>query len=112
MQYDIAHVDSSGRFSARTLLCALNWHAGDRIAMAVLPEMILFRRTDEGIYQVSQQGSLAIPAVARTRHAIKPGDRVLLAGATTRGLLVIQSLSVLNKMMAMYHGHSDEPTST
>jgi len=112
MHYDIARIDSSGRFSVRTLLRALDWHAGDRITMAVLPEMILFHRTDDGIYQVSQQNNLAIPAAARTRHSIKPGHRVLLAGATTRGLLVIQPLAVLDKMMTTYHGRSGEVTST
>lgn len=112
MHYDIARVDSSGRFSMRSLLRALDWHAGDRIAMAVLPEMILFHRSDDGIYQVSQQSNLAIPAAARTRHSIKAGDQVLLAGATTRGLLVIQPLAVLDKMMTTYHGRPGEVTST
>ena len=79
MLYDIGQVDISGRVSSRGIVAALGWQPRDRLELHLTAGAVVLRTSAEGLLQVPQQPFIVIPAAARHRYAIKPGDRVLLA---------------------------------
>jgi bifunctional DNA-binding transcriptional regulator/antitoxin component of YhaV-PrlF toxin-antitoxin module len=103
MLYDIGRVDASGRVENRNIIEALRWQAGDKLELILAQGAIVIRASSDGHFSVPRRPRIIIPATARQRHAIRPGDHVLVAAAPEYGVLIMYPLSILNEMIASYH---------
>jgi len=103
MLYDIGPVDASGRVASRDIVAALRWQPGDRFELILTAGAIVLRASSDGLFSIPQRPRIIIPGRARRRHAIRPGDQVLLAAAPDYGTVIVYPLSALNEMIASYH---------
>jgi hypothetical protein len=103
MLYEIGQVDVSGRVSSRDIVAALSWQPRDRLELLLSAGAIVLRTSAGGLLQVPRRPCIMIPASARHRRAIKPGDRVLIAAAPDYGTVIIYPMSVLDDMIVRYH---------
>jgi hypothetical protein len=103
MLYDIGQVDASGRVASRDIVAALCWQPRDRLELILTGGAIVLRASPDGLFCVPQRPRISIPARARRRHAIGPGDHVLLAAAPDYGTVIVYPLSALDEMIARYH---------
>ena len=103
MVYDIGRVDACGRIVNGGIVEALRWHAGDKLEVVLTQGAIVIRSSPDGLFSLSQRPRIIIPAEARRRHAIQPGDHVLLAAAPEFGIVIVYPLSALDEMIARYH---------
>lgn len=108
MLYDIGLVDPSGRIGNRDIVDALRWRPGDKLETILTQGAIVIRLSAGGLFSVPQRRRIVIPAEARHRHGIRPGDHVLVAAAPDYGIVIVYPLSVLDEMITRYHSaHSD-----
>jgi len=63
--FAIARLNSSGQLSPRTVLSALGWTPGDRIAIIVRHGAIVVRLTDRSRHTIGADRSLVLPVAAR-----------------------------------------------
>ena len=103
MLYDIGRVDDSGRVGNRDIVEALRWQPGDKLETLLIQGAIIIRVSPDGPFSVRQRPRIIIPAAARRRYAIKPGDHVLVAAAPEYGLVIVYPLSALDEMITRYH---------
>jgi hypothetical protein len=103
MLYDIGQVDASGRIASRDIVAALRWQPRDRLELILTAGAIVLRASPDGLLSVPQRHRIIIPATARQRHAIRPGDHVLLAAAPEYGTVIVYPLPALDEMIASYH---------
>jgi hypothetical protein len=103
MLYDIGQVDASGRVASRDIVAALRWQPRDRLELILTAGAIVLRASSDGLFCVPQRPCIIVPARARRRHAIRPGDHVLLAAAPDFGTVLVYPLSALDEMIARYH---------
>ena len=103
MLYDIGRVDDSGRVVNRDIVEALRWQPGDKLETILAQGAIIIRVSSDGPFSVRQRPRIIIPATARRRWAIKPGDHVLVAAAPEYGLVIVYPLSALDEMITHYH---------
>jgi bifunctional DNA-binding transcriptional regulator/antitoxin component of YhaV-PrlF toxin-antitoxin module len=103
MLYDIGRVDKSGRVANGDIVEALRWRPGDKLEMILNQLAIVIRVSPDGLFSVPHRPRIIIPARARRRCAIRPGDHVLLAAAPEYGIVIVYPLSVVDEMIARYH---------
>jgi hypothetical protein len=103
MLYDIGPVDASGRVASRAVVSALHWQPHDRLELILTAGAIVLRASPDGLLSVPQTPCIVIPATARRRHAIGPGDHVLIAAAPAYGTVIVYPSSALDEMIASYH---------
>jgi hypothetical protein len=103
MLYDIGQVDASGRVASHDIVDALRWQPQERLELILTPGAIVLRACPDGLFSLPQRPRIIIPATARRRHAIKPGDHVLLAAAPDYNTVIVYPLSALDEMIARYH---------
>ncbi len=103
MLYDIGRVDASGRVANRDIVAALGWRPGDKLEIILTSGAIVIRASSDGLFSVPRRPRIIIPLRARRRHAIGPGDHVLLAAAPDYGIVIVYPLSTLDEMVARYH---------
>lgn len=109
MLYNIGQVDTSGRVRSSDIVAALGWKPHDRLELIQTASAIVLRYSPDGLFSVPQRPCIIIPAAARHRHAIGPGDHVLLAAAPDYGIVIVYPLFALDDMIAHYHSadHSE-----
>jgi bifunctional DNA-binding transcriptional regulator/antitoxin component of YhaV-PrlF toxin-antitoxin module len=102
MLYDIGQVDESGRVASE-IVAALRWQPHDRLEVILTEGAIVLRASPDGLFSASQRPRIIIPSAARRRHAIQPGDHVLIAAAPDAGVVIAYPLSALDDMISCYH---------
>ena len=100
---DIGRVDTSGRVANSDIVEGLRWRPGDKLEMILSQGAIVIRVSPDGLFSVPHRPRIFIPARARRRHAIRPGDQVLLVAAPDYGIVIVYPLSVVDEMIARYH---------
>lgn len=108
MTYGIAAVDASGRVSERGVLRALGWRTGDRVRAWCSGNAVIVRSCVDGELAVAERGRVPIPSLLRERCAIRPGDRVMLAGSAEYGVLIVHTMSTVEAMLAQHHAAHDD----
>jgi bifunctional DNA-binding transcriptional regulator/antitoxin component of YhaV-PrlF toxin-antitoxin module len=103
MLYDIARIDDSGRIKNHEIIKILGWRAGDKLEMILTQGAIIIRPSPDGHFSIPQRPRIIIPLTARKRHAIGPGDHVLVAAAPDYGVMIVYPVATLNEMIACYH---------
>ncbi|MFY9809593.1 MAG: hypothetical protein WAK86_20360, partial [Pseudonocardiaceae bacterium] len=87
--YGLAAVDCRGRVADRAVVLALGWTPGTRLDIRQIRGLLIIRADTHGVFSVTAQGHLRLPATVRHCCGLHPGDRVLLAADPDRDLLVV-----------------------
>jgi hypothetical protein len=78
----------------------LDWSAGLRLHIREAATGALMAAADpEGVYRVTGQGHVRIPAPLRHRYGLGAGDRVLLAADPEQSQLVIYPPALLDALL-------------
>jgi hypothetical protein len=101
--YGMARVDSSGRVCDRSIVRALGWQAGHRLAVNVVGDAVVFRPDPRAVLVMPSKRYVPIPAAARVRCGIGAGDRVLLVAEVDQSVLVVYSLWAVDGLLAQHH---------
>jgi hypothetical protein len=64
--YGLAAVDGRGRVADHHVMTALGWVAGTRLDIRESGGLILVRASRQGVFSVTSQGHLRLPATVRT----------------------------------------------
>jgi hypothetical protein len=97
--YGLSAVDDRGRVADRVIMRALGWSAGLRLDIRVAAGVLTVFTDPEGVYQVTNQGHLRLPAPLRHRCGLKAGVRVLLAADPQRSRLAIYPPAALDTLL-------------
>ena len=84
-------------------MTALGWAAGCRLDIRENGGLILVRANWQGVFNITSQGHLRLPATVRHWCALVPGDRVMLAANPADGLLVVHPPAALDAMITQFH---------
>jgi hypothetical protein len=63
----------------------------------------MVRANRQGVFCMTAQGYLRLPATVRHWCGLVPGDRVLLAAEPDQGLLVVHPPAALDAMVSQFH---------
>ncbi|MEU7905657.1 hypothetical protein [Actinoplanes sp. NPDC049118] len=102
---DMAHLDGSGRFSARALLRALGWAPGRRIDLAVVDEALVIGSSPTGRHTVGARGDIAVPGSARALLGLDTDHGVVLVAAPKCGVLVVHPHAQVAQLLAEHYRH-------
>ncbi|GAA3989617.1 hypothetical protein GCM10022247_05290 [Allokutzneria multivorans] len=76
--YGLAAVDCRGRVADRVVMTALRWKPGMRLDIHEARGLLVVQAALGGVFAVTKQGHLRLPASVRHCCGLVPGDRVLL----------------------------------
>lgn len=76
--YSIATVDNRGRVADRQMAAALNWTAATRLSIREHDGLLTVAADAHGVFKLTKQGHVRLPADARRAGHLSSGDRVLL----------------------------------
>ncbi|NKQ52018.1 AbrB/MazE/SpoVT family DNA-binding domain-containing protein [Amycolatopsis sp. K13G38] len=99
----MAAVDCRGRVADRTVFAALGWVAGTPLAISVTDRTLVIGTDPGGVFGMTSQGHLRLPAHVRHRCGLVSGDRVLLAAYPERSVLFVHPPAVLDRLLADCH---------
>ncbi|MGC5054837.1 AbrB/MazE/SpoVT family DNA-binding domain-containing protein [Micromonospora sp. DT48] len=98
--YRLASIDSSGRIRDRSIIGAMGWEPGARLEIRQGGGVIVVRRDPQGVFTVTGQGHLLLPAAVRHWCGLAAGERVLLTADPAAKLLVVYPPIALDEMVA------------
>ncbi|WP_344412167.1 AbrB/MazE/SpoVT family DNA-binding domain-containing protein [Amycolatopsis minnesotensis] len=101
--YGMAAVDCRGRVADRTVFAALGWVAGTPLAISVTHGTLIISTDPCGVFGMTSQGHLRLPAPVRHCCGLASGDRVLLAAHPERNVLLVHPPTVLDLLLADRH---------
>jgi hypothetical protein len=101
--YRIASVDARGRVSDLSVVRVLGWSRRQRVAISVSDGAVLFQAQTDGLFCLTGQGYVRIPAPVREWCGLAAGDRVLVAADSQRGVLIVHTLAALDELLASRH---------
>jgi hypothetical protein len=100
--YGLATIDCNGRLADTTVVRALGWAPSNRLDIHESGGLVLVAADRQGLFRLTGQGHLRLPAAVRRWCGLVPGDRVLLAADPDR-LLVLHPPAALDAMIAQFH---------
>jgi hypothetical protein len=103
MVYGTAAIDCNGRVAESAVINALGWAAGTRLHIRENGGLVLVTADQQGVFSMTGQGHLRVPATVRHWCGLVPGDRVLLAADPANGLLVVHPPAALDAMITQFH---------
>jgi hypothetical protein len=101
--YGLATIDCHGRIADRAVVGALGWAPGTRLGIRECGGLVLVTADREGVFSVTGQGHVRLPATVRRWCGLVTGDRVLLAADPARGVLVVHPPAALDAMIGQVH---------
>jgi hypothetical protein len=101
--YALPAIDCNGRLADQAIVRVMGWQPGTRYAIQEHGGLLLVDASPRGVYTITRQGHLYIPAVARRRCAISPADRLLVAAEPAERGLVIHPPAAIDAMIADRH---------
>jgi bifunctional DNA-binding transcriptional regulator/antitoxin component of YhaV-PrlF toxin-antitoxin module len=102
-EYGLSTLSVTGRLGDREVLRRLGWAAGTRLEMREHHGLIVVTADPRGVFRVSGQGFLILPAVVRRWCRLRTGDRVLLVADPDASCLVIHPPASLAVMVSAAH---------
>jgi hypothetical protein len=87
----------------RAVVGALGWVSGTRLSIRESGGLLVIRADTHGVFSVTKQGHLRLPATVRHCCGLVPGDRVLLAADPQRDLLIVHPPAALDDLFAQCH---------
>jgi hypothetical protein len=101
--YGLAAVDCRGRVADHAVVHALGWLPGTRLDIRETRGLLVIRTDAHGVFSVTKQGHLRLPAPVRHCCGLVPGDRVLLVADPDRALLIVHPPAALDDLLAQHH---------
>ncbi|MDT5024699.1 MAG: hypothetical protein QOE61_1125 [Micromonosporaceae bacterium] len=101
--YGLARLDDKGRVADHAIVRAMGWLPGVRLDIREAGGVILVRVSGQGVFTVTGQGHVRLPATVRRWCHLEPGDRVLLTAEPAEGLLVVHPPAALDTMLTRFH---------
>lgn len=101
--YGLAAVDCRGRVADRAVVMALGWVPGTRLNIRESGGLLVICTDTHGVFSVTKQGHLRLPASVRHCCGLVPGDRVLLAANPQGDLLIVYPPATLDDLFAQRH---------
>jgi hypothetical protein len=101
--YALPAIDCNGRLADQAIVRMMGWKPGTRYAIQEQGGLLLVDANPWGVFTVTRQGHLYIPAIVRRRCAISPADRLLIAAEPDERRLVIHPPAALDVMIADRH---------
>jgi hypothetical protein len=87
--YSIATVDNRGRVADRQMVAALNWTSATRLSIREHDGLLVVTADPYGVFKLTKQGHIRLPADARRAGHLSSGDRVLLVADFDRQLVTV-----------------------
>lgn len=100
---DVARVDASGRFCARSLLAALAWTPGHRVDLRVGADVVVIGSSLQGRQTVGSRSELTLPVAARTLAGLDAQALVVLVAVPTRDLLIVHPPQLISRLLAEHY---------
>jgi hypothetical protein len=104
--YGLAAVDSTGRVVDRAITQALGWTPGTRMHIRINGGLIVVDADPHGVFAMSGQGHVRLPARVRHWCRLATGDRVLLVADPAIQRLVVHPPAALGAMIAVAHAEA------
>jgi hypothetical protein len=82
---------------------ALGWTPGHRLDIREHAGLIIVAADQQGVFAVTKEGHLRLPAVVRQWCGLTAGDRVFLAAEPDASRLVVHPPAALDAMIAQAH---------
>ncbi|GAA4855413.1 hypothetical protein GCM10025787_44300 [Saccharopolyspora rosea] len=109
MLYRIAAVDERGRIAEGRIVGARGWSPGQRLRLEPLSNTTVAVLADPGgLFTLTRRGHVPLPIAVRRWCGLQPGDRVLLAAAPEKQLLVVHTMAALDAMVAAFHAQDGD----
>lgn len=102
--YGVATVDGRGRVADRVVIGAVGWSAGARLSIREDSGLIVLVADERGVFAVTGQGHLRLPAGVRRWCALGAGDRVLLVAEPEQDVVVVYPPAALDAMVRRFRG--------
>ncbi|MFI7509888.1 AbrB/MazE/SpoVT family DNA-binding domain-containing protein [Micromonospora aurantiaca] len=99
----MAAIDVSGRIADRLIVHALGWTTETRLHIYEDAGLIVVRLSPHGVFTLTGQLHLHLPAAVRKWCGLKAGERVLLAADAAAGVLVVHPPAALDQMIVQAH---------
>ncbi len=96
----IAALDDRGRVAERSMVRALGWQPGQRLAIRAGTQVITITADPAGVFTLARRGHIPLPVAARRWCFLAPGDRVLLAAAPQQAVLRLYTMAALEAMIS------------
>jgi len=101
--YGLVTIDCNGRVAEAAVINALGWASGTRLHIQESAGLIVMTASRHGVFTMTGQGFLRLPATVRHWCGLAPGDRVLLAAEPEQGRLVVHPPNALDEMITQFH---------
>ncbi|MFC8845371.1 MULTISPECIES: AbrB/MazE/SpoVT family DNA-binding domain-containing protein [unclassified Micromonospora] len=87
----------------RTVMRALGWAPGRRLGIREHRGLVIVAADERGVFAVTREGRLRLPAVVRQWCGLAAGDRVFLVAEPDCSRLVVHPPAALDAMIAQAH---------
>ncbi|MET7398092.1 AbrB/MazE/SpoVT family DNA-binding domain-containing protein [Dactylosporangium sp. NPDC005572] len=103
MRYGLATLDNRGRVADGALVRAMGWMPGTRLNIREQSGLVLVIADAQGVFAITRQGYVQLPATVRHWCRLSIGERVLLSADPTKNLLVVHPPEALDAMVTHLH---------
>ena len=97
--YRMATVDHRGRVADRHLTAALGWDADTRLSIREHEGLLVVTADPHGVFKLTKEGYLRLPADARRVAGLSSGDRVFLTAHLDRQTVTVFPPVALDKLV-------------
>lgn len=97
--YRMAAVDHRGRVADRHVTAALGWDTGTRLNIREHGGLLVMNADPHGLFKLTKEGYLRLPADARRVAGVTSGDRVLLAAHVDRRSVTVFPPVALDELL-------------
>jgi hypothetical protein len=97
----VVTMDRDGRVADAAVLAALGWPVGTHLDIRISGGLILVSADPHGVFRLARAGQIRIPAAARHRCGLMPGNRLLVTADA--GRLVVHPPAHVARMVADFH---------
>ena len=87
--YSVATLDDRGRVADRQMVGALDWSATTRLSIHRHDGLLVVAADPHGVFKLTKQGHVRLPADARRAAHLSSGDRVLLVAHHDRQTITV-----------------------
>ncbi|MCA1191997.1 AbrB/MazE/SpoVT family DNA-binding domain-containing protein [Saccharopolyspora sp. 6V] len=85
------------------MLRSLSWAAGQRLEIRAVEGSVMVACREDGVFSLTAQGYLRLPAAVRHWCALQPGQRVLLAAEPGHDALAVHTMPVIDALLTEPH---------
>jgi bifunctional DNA-binding transcriptional regulator/antitoxin component of YhaV-PrlF toxin-antitoxin module len=89
-------MDARGRLADQLILVALGWGPGERLEIRPRHDLLIVRARPDGVFSITNQGHLRLPAPVRRWIGLAAGQRVFLAADPSARRLIVHSPAALD----------------